>query len=502
MPSFNLTQAQYNSIAERLFYTFSKVLAVAELRKRFERTDHRLILENDTSNMFDNVSLSGVNIGTNTDASGLIYIRVVANASNWDINLYKATGGGAADLVASATNVASNTTGVTLSEQNNSGLSGSLDLNTGAADITDNLRISCYTDFPVRDIQVFKDATQEDAEIRTRLQQTNQTIVATLQSLENTLLQDAEFCLTRYVAQQDEMSTATRAINHATTNTNGVISSAVTGVLEDLREHMLTNTPAQSVVKADVTAGTPVFSSLNSGQGSITGLSLLENAQPGVVTLECVNETIGNEQFEVKHRDSEDNIVRRAANRLTINKEFKDPRIGIASMTLIRSLTKTGDASNVDLDAASSATVSGENSTNTNDGVLYWKTVANGSNADIEFYTSSSYDSSQLVAKASNVAANTTFVATEQNNSGLTVSWKTGTGPFAYTTGSLDLNTFRSGPPRDRITIDITRNSTGTIQKFVADYWQWYLNSAVSGSETLPDSYILRGGPVLENRNT
>ncbi|GIW60238.1 MAG: hypothetical protein KatS3mg087_1304 [Patescibacteria group bacterium] len=498
----SLTQAEYDKLAKRAFYILGKVWAVEELRSRFAFDKHRIVEEGDAGNTSNWEVVSGLDIGVNTSIEGVLYIRITGTTGNWTIAAYKAAGGSAGDKVAEATGVAENTT-VTLSPVNNSGLTLKTTLaGSVTADTSDRHVLRAYTDYPKRDEQVFNGDESRDKLVKDRIVGTNVRVAQLLESVRNVLLADFERMLIEYLRLKDNISTSTSAIIHNNTrDTSGTVSTAVQGILEDLRAHMAVNSPVQTVVKGEVSAGTPVFNPNNTGKGTMSAPTLLEHAKPGVIHLSCVSETIGREEFLVSHIDNETNESTFGQNRLRVKQTYRDSQIGIASMILNRTLTKTGDSSNLNFAAASSATVSGEASTNTDDGILHFKITANGSNWNIKVYKSSNMVSANEVAEATNIATGASFTTTELNGSGISISWAVGSGPTDGSTATLNLNTFRTGPPADRIDITISRTSIGTIQKAIAELYNWYLNSAAAGSETLKDALLTAGNTFLEGRN-
>ena len=81
---------------------------------------------NDTDDEFDNWDLKGVEKGVNTDANGNLYGELTESGGTYTVTLYKSTGP-LANKVAEGTTTSATTT-VTLSEQNSSGMSGTVDI--------------------------------------------------------------------------------------------------------------------------------------------------------------------------------------------------------------------------------------------------------------------------------------------------------------------------------------------------------------------------------------
>lgn len=509
-----LSQASFDLIAERFCYLLKKYFVLRGMRYRFQRGTVRVVKEGTklpAANPGTSIVLNGVNLskqGINTDVDGKLFLRVTdetpgAGQSRWQ--LFKATGAGGTDEMARA-DVADGTTGSFVA-QNSSGITGTIVVGTNTASIsTDVTWLRCYVDFAVYDKQVFNDAVIEDAATRAAIQATNLAIVSAIQSAEALALQDWVNLLANYVANYIISQNAV-PINKKTTVTSGAVTLQAAGVLEDLRSAMLGNTTIQYIVKNTVSVGAAAFNSGNAGLGTMATPQFYEKMLPGTIILQCQKETIGTEEFSVALRRSDDNTLITVSNRLRIKQEFKDPTLGISSMTLQRTFSKTGDGSNLHLAVASDASwaTTGETKDNTSAGTLYWQIVVNGSNWNIQFYRAATYQPGDLEAQATNVATGATFQATDQSGRGLTVNGKVGSAPVTLTQGTFLLNPFKAGPPYDIITLAVTRTTTGQIQTLLAELvtagYDWYLNSTTSGSETWSDSLLTRGSDPLYGFN-
>lgn len=90
--------------------------------------------------------LAGIVVGTNTEASGLLYVRIAKDtpgAGTHRVRLYKATGAGALDLVAEGSGI--NGATVVLAAQNASGLTGTVVLGTvTASETTDTHKLRVH----------------------------------------------------------------------------------------------------------------------------------------------------------------------------------------------------------------------------------------------------------------------------------------------------------------------------------------------------------------------
>lgn len=503
-----LTQTQFTYIGKRLFYVLGKAFELRQHRYRYEKSEVRVVNAIDKNGNNTLWYVYGANIGVNTAANGDLFIRHVANVGDWDVKLYKATGGGGGDLVAQATAVADGAT-ATLTAQNSSGLTASCVLDaTVVAEADDVHKLNCIVDYPVRDVQVFDGTETRDAEMRAILSASNASVVTSLKAAEEQLINAFKQVLTIYVAERINAGSSTPLNATSEPQAGGAISLSVEGILEELRLAMIDNTTAQSVREAVIAAGSPAFAAVNQGAGTMAAPDMLEKALPGTLTFRCTGETVGSEKFAVSHRRSDNGEIVNADNEMTIGQEFKDAKIGIASCLLERSLSKTGDGSNVYFSALNDGnwSVAGENPRNTDAGILHWSVVASATAGkwDVKYYKSSARQIGDLVAQALATDDAELFQAVAYKRSGLTVNGKGGS-TMAAATGTLDLKCFKSGPPADQITVAVTRTSSGEIQKFLAELiteqLSWYLEGA-SSSETLPDTLMTGGITTLYGKNS
>lgn len=449
------------------------------------------------------LTLSGVNYDTNTSVEGRLWVRFVANGGNWDVNFYKAAGAGAGDLVAHVTNLAASGTAALVAD-NSSGLSGSLTLGgTIAADATDRHQLLIMVDYPARLAKVLTQTDGIEDDIHSRRILTalyarcasleEQKIAAIIAAMEAWALGDAANPVGRGL---DFSNTGETSLveDVADPDASGNVSRSRGGWLYTIKDAMEDETVGGEidVVRRVVAASAGTFSG-NDGQGAVASHTPREKCLVGTWTFECVDDTLGKERFNFNFRAT-DRDFSIAGVGPQIKKEWNGP-LGFGPITVTRTLTKTDASSR--FTAASTATVTGETSLNTDDGVLYISIVANGANWDISFFSASSRHISTLVAKATNIATSAAFTATEQNASGLNVVWQLSGTVAADATPSLDLNPFKvenANGIRDRFTVATTITGTpGLIQSMLAEELDAELNSDTSGSESISDDYAKQG---------
>lgn len=497
MPNPARSQTEFTDLFARILHPLRKAEIIDEVIDRFESSRTQVVETGDFNANLTDWDLSGVVVGTNTDSAGRIFVRVTG-AGPYAVTLYKATGGGSGDKVAEDTSVAAGAV-ATFVEANSSGITGTATLASSVtADVTDNHRLRCFPGMNAMDRSVFDDTEDEDGILRELHARFNRTVVQTLKALRSRavgLLQARD--MVKYIGTVVK-SGDTVALNRTTSVDDGQVSLTVTGILEDLREAMEDNTTPQSVAVSTLAAGSVTYDSGNTGSGTLAVGAIGTNLEPGLVIVKCVNETIGSEKFEVTFRpDDKFSPELKGINNLQVGKGWNDPNINV-SLTLSRTYDKNGtDGTNLEVAAASGVSVTGITSSNSDDGNLYGKIVANGSNWDIEFYKASGRTDADLVAKATNIATGAVFTATQQNRSGLSIAWTAGSGPTNGNTFELDVNPWKVGPPSDVMSFAITRSAKGEIQDAWRRYTGWKLEQ--SGSPTVTEAEFTRGAKMTFN---
>lgn len=510
MTDLGKTQAEWNQFLGRevgeLLLSPLRYLREAEDKFRLQRV--QLVNWNDRASATPHITaltLAGINYGVNTSAAGRLFVRFVANGANWDVTLYKATGGGAGDAVAWAENIAASGTAA-LVALNSSGVSGSITLGaTITGDTTDLHQIIVDVDFPARlPVVLSEDGTIEDdpftrrdiaacyTRVAARLAGAKQDIRDTfarvmLASDGNQQARGNAFAGTAYNQFSAEVFAE---------DGDGNVTVSRTGLNYFLKDAMRDETTGgeQDVAKRTVSAGAGAFDSGNDGQGTVASHTPLENAVAARWVFECDDDTLGAERFRYLAVSTDGRVIARGTNGPVVGQQWSGPG-GFGPITVVPTLSKT-DGSSV-LEAASTAAITGENSTNTNDGDIYGKVEANGSNWDVSFFKAESRHISTLVAKATNVAAGATFRATPQNQSGLTIDWELAASVSAVSDIVLSRNPFKrqnATGRADMFSVEVTvAANPGLYQTILAEELNAALNSDTAGSESISDDYVKRG---------
>ena len=456
------------------------------------------------------ITLSGVSYAVNTSDRGGLYVRFVANASNWDIHIYTAPA--ASGEVGTATNVAASATG-SIVAANSSGLTGSLTLGaTIAGDVSDNHELIVDVDWKLEgamrwpsDGTYDDDASSQAAFTRANAAQAGAVrgmIARELQLLDELMIGagDNPVAFGNFFLQGDENRNLVDVVSRSST---GVVSRIRQGLLPILFSAMTDEATGstQDGVERVVDAQAAAFDSNNDGLGAVADHTPEEHCPIGTWYFTCIAghndgpEIAGNERFSVRFAsaDSDDTLGSADFRELTVGESYKGPD-GFGAITLTRTIVKTSDASHVNI-ANSTITPVGENGFNTASGVLYVLVVdAGGSTFNFEFYSSSAGRSAgnahgDLVARVTGIAAATATQATERNGSGLSVSFTTGSAPVDTNTADLDLNFFssqNSSSAPDKFSIPTALTSAGLIQALMSLVLKFKIPSVVS-SPQIPD---------------
>ena len=513
MSNLGYTAAQW----KRAFREFGLILRILresrEQKRRYQKERVQVVNENDATSAtphFTAVTLSGVHYGTNTTEDGLLYVRFVANGGNWDVSLYKATGGGGGDEVARATNVAASATG-TLAAQNSSGLTGSVTLGaTIAGETNDRHRLRVFVDWKLELLKIFPSdgTTDDDVASRGALQR----CLSDLEGLEDQKRVRIRQCFAEWAlsASDNAVARLNSFLRAAETSLisdqlkddgSDNIESIVTGLLVKLRLDMEDEATGgeQDIVKRTMSGGAGTFDASNTGAGSVASHTPEERAPKCTMYFSCTKslDASGPEEFSGYLKFTDEDRTVQFTQPLTIKKNWKGP-LGTGTIVLKRTRSKTGDASNLHLAVMSDAAwdETGETISNTPSKQWWWKIVTNGANWDVELYKASTMATEDLVAKATAVATGATFTAREQNGSGLTIYGKVGSAPVNGTTGTLVLGVFvtrNADNVPDKFEIAITEAANpGLAQKTIVDEFGYHLNSDTSGAEAIPDSLLVK----------
>lgn len=522
MPDLGKTDAQWDRfLGEELGgLVLAAIRDVWELERKFRLEREQVVVLDSRATFHGAVVLEGVRIGVNTSVEGKLFARLTNNGAgpNKDIKLFRATGGGGGDEVARATDVAPGATGA-LVEQNGSGLSGSWPLPNPSAESTDDTVVLFpVVDYPLRAARALDGTQDKDTQGREFLVSRYLVLAARLRTALGQFVSEVGAYFTNIALRGAAFTGGSEAsmANEANTQDNsGNRSTSASGFLPSLKLSMQEETTGseQDVLRRVVTLNEGVFSASNVGQFR-TRISAAPGAQEhapiGVITWKCSrgadDGAIGSEQFTGRLKFAgEDREIEIGPAQVGRSSAF---RPGIGPFTIERIYTKTGDDTHVNLadvdDGAGNnlVSVSGENNLNTDEGQLYG--LVEETSAGVFSYTfwpsanaRAQRIAAQIVAKAVDVEADEDFVATGYNNfPDFEVAWTAGSAPVDATEFELHLNPAKrdrgDGQP-DQFTMELELTSQAVIQRLLAEFFGYHLNSDTAGNETIGDGYATAG---------
>lgn len=481
------------SLLEDLFYLFSTNTAYVRQDGGYTTAGVRMLTA---------WSLSGVNLSDldkNVAADGRLWIRVTANGGNWDIHIYKALA--AASEVATATNVAAGAV-ATLTAANSSGLTGSCTLAASIAAIAnDTYSIQVFLGFGQMDRQILNGLHQEDASILDEQLALNTACADALAGLMAQCNRSAESA--KMLEQLGRLWVVNPRIGFlakTVVNDDGVVSVTVDGVFERFRQNWEDNTTVQKVAVTTIAAAAASYDAGNQGTSTAVLGSAGPNLEPGTIQAVCVEDgpSFDEVRFRVTFQPTDGTGPVDGKELLTVGKAWDDPDIPVSISLTFGYLLADDDGDGTDVAATTQiTTMTGLTEDNSDNGKLYGKVVASGASFIYKFYEDSAR--TLLVAQSTAVAAATAFSATQQNRSGITIGWKSGTAPADADLFSIATRPHKKGDSTnapDQFTIAITRSALGRIQDTARRYHGWKYHQA--SSPTFADTFIQRGSLFID----
>jgi hypothetical protein len=456
-----------------------------------------------TSTPVTKVRLAGgvVKPGTNAAEDGGWFVRIDDNnpgAGFSLITVFRAAGGAAGDRVAEGT-VLDSTADQTLAELNGSGLSFLVDVGIPTADdLTDNWRWFAFPDF-IATKYLFDGteadhgalSTAHDLARNTALQGCAAALSAWVTGLQT-------FLRTRWKTFWEIVDPQNQGFIDATLNevsaATGVIEYQYTGLVEQGRDNMKDNTPTpQTIVQNVATASAIVEDGDNDGDAAAATPTLEEWAPAGRATAICVDDTVGQEEFDVALVREDDGTDLVALQRLRLKKKWSDPVLGVRDLTIVRGpIVVTGNYG-----AAGSWVIVGESESNTDKGTIFLRTVEDPSTPGqfrIDGYRDAAYLAADKVFTTAFGAASAslTIVGVGAGSALSGGTAKLPAVPVDGDTGNINLKTFRAtnsnGVP-DKLTWTQNVTSRGKLQGILADLISYRLHSAASGAETIEEDF-------------
>ena len=405
----------------RLFQRLGVVSSVYQFLRRVRRelkdTAIRVEEYNDIGKYLSQWVLSGVVLGENTDKNGLLYVKItMVGIYLTDVKVELFTDSPrTSGLVASGTILAGSLPGIcTLTEENSSGISGSIHVAASTA-ATDEIwlrpkigMLGQIQNLPIDDsIDGYFIADME-----ARLTNVVNNIGSALSVVESF----ARTYMWPYIARK--IDTGKSGVRDMTAQANaGVVSENWQEILKEFYDTLHDETdPGRQWWGTFGLAMTPItWDADNVGKGKLSGWPFMPAAigmyrwgQSMVVTFECVSASIGLEAFQVVGR-TYDGASYRAEQRLTIDKSWLSPILGITGFTITHDPVDSGAEAN----HFSNWQVLGVLDSNSDGGKLYC-TISGGGTV-VDFYS----DSGRTVKVASGAISGGQLSISEFNGSGI-----------------------------------------------------------------------------------
>jgi len=434
---YGLSSSDWDRFWQWLEIFVIAVRKVKELRRFFAEDYVDLEEYGDVDDQLSSWSLSGVQFDKNTDEKGQIYVKVYydSGGGEYQVTLYKDAAMNNA-VAYGATNSTPGT--VTLSEQNDSGLSGSVYLDY-SADTTDvYLKVKPSASRMLAWLGEHR--WDKEVELQKQSQDTFSSAAATLGTLRDTLaalLDQFLYCWADVVQSPESM------LNDYTVDSDAA-EADFDGIAGDLADAMSDDSESFGQVSFSITTTADAD---NQGQGTVSAEMYHFQEDEAEIHLECTDETIGSETFSVS-RVLSDGTREDSSYSLTMHQTFVDPAIGVKSLSITRTITDENDAGNHFQDWS----VSGETSDNTDNGDLYCKWTE--STKKLEIFKDAGR--TQKVAEGTGEGS-FPMTITCTGNAGLTVQVTVASDPGADNDELIvHLNCFKTG---DRFRLSVSRTS-------------------------------------------
>ncbi len=497
MPNLGQTQAWWKDT----FTMFCTLLSIAgSLRMTWFAYRNRRTLtkeEHEQALQFSSWTFAGIDLGINTDENGQLYTNVTVVGPNVTVDCYRDPAKAAGDRVLTGTVAFPGT--ITLAEVNDSNASGSVVV--GAAPVNDtDIVLTTIQDFPLRLANAFPVEDQETDDAATDLKAlVKETFAEGARSNFEDFVDEIEDYLTSGFADRVNAPEDVRAdgsITYEMANDDGVVTvDKELGVLKHLRDSMNDETVAgaQTIKKNVVTFGSLVADADNVGTGALGTIAGRSHMFSGTLRVKCVDETGGTEGYSVTHelaepeKDGTSEIV--GEETLTIKRSYADGFMGLSGFTLNRGTpVESGDAGNI----LANYTTSGESSTNTNDGIIYWRvTRLAGDNWQIDLFSDAARTLMVAQATTPGLVGVVNLTANPTGGSGLSSTFDFDKAAAAAALGGVG-NTqdsqinLKFGKEGDEYTIAVTNNKAGKIATLVGQLFHTDLNET-AGAPTIDD---------------
>lgn len=502
MPNLALTNAQWRDrVWKPLGFWADYLGRLDALARALTLRRNQIDEENDSANDLSNWTINGAAIGTNTAADGRLFATFTVVGANGGVALFRDAAKAAGDKMASGAGALGTT--ITLASSNSSGMTATVLLDTPAAS-NSTVELIVIQDVLTRATQSFL-TTDEDAD--DSVTRVKSFIIDTSRASARSLLDEAiaQFRseVTTWLAA--ELSAPESVINEGVheydyTPVAGAPSGQVAinrekGVIGWLKDAMNDNTPtAQTIASSAATVGALTSDPDNAGQVVLSSAAVRQNVRTGTVRLVVTGETVGSEQFSVQLELTQPDLAGKrfivGANPAQIKQPWIDGVMGV-SFTLGRvAPTESGDAGGI----LSSYTVTGENATETDAGIIYFRVLRN---AGAPIWTITIYSNSSRTTQVAQTTADGTVgtvTLTLAGAGGMTVTCvfdRAAANAALPAAGNqqdsqIDLEVSRLNESHS---FPVTNPDTGNFQRFFARYLGVQLDRAAPASAVVQDGF-------------
>ncbi len=472
------TQTEWTDLMREFVLWLRLHRQLSDFRRRYILERIRVLETHDEDDATSNWTFAGAIRNVNCTEDGRLFTNLndeTPGAGQAEVQVYSDSAKTA--LVAEGDAADNNT--ITLVEQNNSGLSGTVDIGVVAASDTDIVLLLDIDEESKGDAAFGASLGSRGSARSFKVKLTALgSALATELIIAKTDIENA-FIRTRLQEFLKSPLTAVITVTEAV-DSNGDALITQIGLLPELSDAMDDETvaPAQTVDRNLSTSSAPIFDPDNLGFGAITILALRDQLITGRITFTCTagKATTLAETFSASIK-ADDGRILRAPLALTIKKEWESHFIGIRAR-LDRTII---DVEPVGPDQINTYVVNGETLTNTDVGKIYEELTDLAGTRTVKWFSNAA--KTLLVAEGNGPDGVITMV--EQNGSGLS-----GSCVVAFTGTDLgivvDLQPFALN---ESFVIDVSNPRTGVIQTLFADIWGISLPSVVAPG-TLPDAII------------
>jgi hypothetical protein len=443
--------------------------------------------------------------GTDTDANGWIYFKYTDGGATGTLEAYNDSARSV--LVATSGSVA-NSTSMTLTPETGYTLAGTV--MHGAPGASFNFAGQLITPPAKRIDQLFDGTYVDDAQMKAEAIRQLTAMRAGYASARTAAQNLAAFVVRakgkRILAAVSDQSAL---IQPNLRQRSGVVTEEPRGLLEDLRAAMDDNTGGSAEVKAAAATLAGAVADPGDWDGSSVTPTYGQRGYAGVVTGVCVKGLDSTApEFALTFKPTDTRLAPNEGNdsipmfgRLRIGAQYKDPERGIEALTINYLPTIANSTGTAVSTTATDWSVTGMTSDNSDGGKLWGRYES--SDTTLRFYRSEQgrddADTDELVAQKT-ISATATAFTSEENDSGLTVTGKTGAALADNDEFSVDFNPPSPDQPSSYFTITITESTEG------GEWVKGFRRGAIGGqpwepntgaSPNVVDGQIVAGLPLI-----